>query len=94
MRKTSLPGVKNRTISNETGSYLFAALPPGTYRIRAIGPGFRQLIYQGVELPVGARLQLNLKIELGEVTESLQVTAESDNLLGYNTASVGGTISG
>jgi hypothetical protein len=87
-------GVRARAVSNQSGVYTFPALQPGVYQVTAEHAGFRKLVYTGVALEVGARLQVNLTLQLGDVAESVEVTAESDNLLGYATASVGGVVSG
>jgi hypothetical protein len=91
---SAVTGLKKQVTANESGVYVFAALPPGAYTVQATAPGFRQLNYTGVTLEVGARLQLNLKLEVGTVSESIEVKAESENLLGYATASVGGMLTG
>lgn len=87
-------GLKKEVTSNESGVYAFAALPPAVYRLQATAPGFRQLNYTDVTLEVGARLQINLTLEVGAVAESIEVKAEAENLLGYATASVGGMLTG
>jgi hypothetical protein len=87
-------GVRSEASTNEAGVFVFPALQPGMYRVSAEQSGFRKLVYSNVALEVGARLQLNLTLAVGSVTEAVEVTAESENLLGYSTASVGGMLSG
>lgn len=87
-------GVRHETSSNVQGVYVFPALQPGTYRVEAEHPGFRRYVLEGLALEVGARLQINVKLDVGAITESVEVRAESENLLGYATASVGGMLSG
>src|SRR5688572_3325320 len=41
------------TLSNETGSYLFAQMPPGTYRLEFKLEGFKSLVRDNVVLPIG-----------------------------------------
>jgi hypothetical protein len=87
-------GVRQESKTNESGVYVFPGLQPGTYTLTAEQEGFKRAVYSGIRLEVGARLQLNVKMEVGAVAESVQVTAEDINLLGYATASVGGMLSG
>ncbi len=87
-------GVVYRTVANESGVYLYPALPPGVYRVTAEVKGFRRLIYNDVVLEVGGRLTLNLELELGTLAESVEVRAEMESALGYATSSVGGVVSG
>ncbi|MCS7315273.1 MAG: TonB-dependent receptor [Bryobacterales bacterium] len=87
-------GVASTVTSNEAGVYLFAALPPGTYRITVEHPGFRRFVYQGLVLEVGGRVQLNIPLELGPTAETVEVTAQAATPLGYVTSSVGGMVAG
>ena len=87
-------GVATTTASNEAGVYLFAALPPGLYRVEAQHAGFRRFLYNDVLLEVGGRLSLNIALELGTTTETVEVTAQAETALGYVTASVGGMVAG
>jgi hypothetical protein len=59
-------GVASITISNETGSYRFAALGAGTYRINAELPGFRTQSYTSVSLAGAMRIRLNFVLQPGE----------------------------
>lgn len=64
----------NVTISletNETGYYEGALLIPGTYRISAEATGFKKFIQSGVTLLAGARQLVDLKLEVGNLTESV-----------------------
>src|SRR5262245_12139704 len=47
-------GVASTTVTNESGSYNFAALNPGIYKVSASLPGFRTTTYNDVQLSPGA----------------------------------------
>jgi hypothetical protein len=67
------------TVSSQgpDGRYQFFALSPGFYRLTASKQGFRTLQRDGIQLRVGDRIPLDLTLELGEVTESIEVTADA-----------------
>lgn len=64
-------------VTNETGYYEAPLLLPGNYRISAEAPGFKSVVRSGVVLQVGQQLAIDLKMEVGAVTETVQVTAEA-----------------
>ena len=64
--------------SNETGVFFFGALTPGGYTVRIEAPGFRMLEQKGNSLLTAARLELGqLALQVGNVSESVEVTAEA-----------------
>src|ERR1035437_3605915 len=63
--------------TNETGYYEAILLISGNYRITAEKPGFRKLIRSGITLPISARVEINATLSVGEVTDSVSVTAEA-----------------
>lgn len=64
------------TLTNETGFYLFPKLPPGTYVVTAELRGFKRADYRGVRMEVGDTATLNIKLQTGEVSETITVSAE------------------
>ncbi len=87
-------GVAVTTKSNNAGIYLFAALPPGDYRITAELTGFKKLVYNEIALRLGDRVTLSLTLEVGTTSDSVEVKADSETAINYVTTSVGGLISG
>ncbi len=81
-------GVVLSTRTNEVGAYLFTPLQPGRYRLKAESQGFKTVERGGIVLQVGDRLAVNFSMELGAVTETVEVTAESPLLVTTN-ANVG-----
>jgi hypothetical protein len=67
-------------ISSESGSYSAANLPPGTYRIEAMLQGFQISIVDGITLNAGTTTRVDVLLNLGPVTESVNVTAEQTTL--------------
>ncbi len=64
------------TIAGELGRYVVASLPPGNYTVTAGAPGFKTVTYRGVLVTAASVTTRNFSMELGEVAESISVTAE------------------
>src|ERR1039458_2926844 len=84
-------GVSTTDVTNEAGVYLFAALPPGEYRVTAEKAGFKKYILNKQVLRIGDKVSLNLPLEVGVVTDSVQVEANSE-AVNTLTASQGSTL--
>ncbi len=94
MAENLATGVAAVSVANEAGVYLFAALQPGAWRLSAEHPGFRKFVYNDLVLEVGARLSINMQLEIGAAAESVEVEAQSVASLGYMTSSVGNVVTG
>ncbi len=64
-------------VSTETGTYSATLLPVGNYEITAELSGFRKTVRRGLELHVNDRLRVDLTLHAGDVTETVEVTAET-----------------
>jgi len=83
--------VSHEAITNETGRYVLVALPPGTYRVEAELPGFKRIVRGGVLLQVGDARTVNLTLEPGDVSERVNVIAETP-LMDLTTTKIGAVI--
>jgi len=70
-------GVKRSTVTNETGSYVLPNLPIGPYRLESSLPGFRTYTQMGIVLQVSANPTINPVLEVGQVTEQVEVQADA-----------------
>jgi len=84
-------GVTTPVETNPQGNYLAPYLIPGPYRIGAEKTGFKSFLREGIELRVNDRLEVNIALELGAVTETVTVTAETP-MLETATASMGSVV--
>lgn len=75
-------------VTNEAGHYEAPFLLPGIYDITVEAQGFKTTIRRGIQLRVADRLELDFVLELGAVTESVVVSAETP-LLETSTANLG-----
>src|SRR5262249_30799347 len=82
-------GVINTSVSNEAGAYNFPVLIPGIYKVTAELPGFRPYTYNEVLLSAGTPVRLNFTLEVGQVTQAVEVTVEADTLLATSSPSIG-----
>ena len=73
-------GVRVQALTSEDGQYSFPALRPGRWSITATAPGFKQYVQSGMLLQVGQTLRADIRMELGSVSEHVNVTAESPML--------------
>jgi hypothetical protein len=74
--------------TNTTGYYEASFLLPGNYQLSAEYQGFKKSVRGGIFLSVGARLEIDLLLELGANNQTVSVTAEAP-ILDTSTASSG-----
>jgi hypothetical protein len=86
-------GIVTTASSNDAGLYTLPALPPGRYTLAAEFTGFKRFVREGLTLEVQARPQIDIRLEAGDVSSSIQVTGEAP-LLETSSASRGGVITG
>ncbi len=76
------------TVTASAGEFVFNEVVPATYSVSVESPGFKKLERHGVIVGTQQQVSLDLKMEVGQVTESVQVT-ESAPLIEAATASQG-----
>ena len=69
-------GLQRTTTSDTQGRYVIAALPPGTYEIRAELTGFRPLVRTGVTLTIAQTAIVDLTMMVG-VAEAVTVVGDA-----------------
>jgi len=68
------------TVSTETGNFTLASLTIGTYRIAAEAPGFKRSVQEQVVVTSGVTLRLDIQLQLGSVSESVEVRGQASPL--------------
>ena len=63
--------------TNDSGNYVFADLPPGTYTVTAQLTGFKRESRAGIDLLVNSTERVDLVLTPGNVSESITVEAET-----------------
>jgi len=77
--------------TNEAGQYRVTPLNPGTYTIQVESAGFKKEVRSGVVLEVGAVLEVDFALQVGELTETIEVTGVTPTLR-TEEASVGNVV--
>ncbi|MFN3326211.1 MAG: carboxypeptidase regulatory-like domain-containing protein [Bryobacteraceae bacterium] len=85
-------GTSARTVSDSAGSYSVPNLMPASYRVRASRPDFREVVYSNFVLQVSQAARLDIRMEIGEVQQIIEVSGAIP-LLQTENASVGQVIS-
>ena len=70
-------GANRDTVTNESGFYVLTNLPIGPYRLEASLPGFRTFAQTGIVLEVNASPTLNVVLQVGQVSEQVEVQANA-----------------
>src|SRR5262245_47738919 len=70
-------GVTRQSVTNETGSFVFSNLPIGPYKVEAALSGFRTFVQTGIVLQVNASPVINPVLEVGQVSEQVEVQADA-----------------
>lgn len=81
-------GVSDNTQTNAVGLYEMRYLVPGVYKVTVERTGFKRDVRDGIEVRVNDQLQVDIVLQLGEITETVSVTGETP-LLQTTNASLG-----
>src|SRR6266704_2358404 len=84
-------GAKRSAVTDETGSYTLTNLPIGPYTLEMALPGFRTYVQSGIVLQVNDNPLVNAVLEVGQVTETVEVQANAA-LVETRTTTVGQVI--
>ena len=84
-------GVTDMVESDVVGNYIRPLIKPGIYTIACESPGFKRSVQTGVILQSAGRVQSNFVLEIGEVTETIEVSA-APPALQTETTQMGGTL--
>src|SRR6266508_2187180 len=85
-------GATRQVTTDDTGRYLVPSVLPGVYTITSELTGFKKALVSGVTLEVNQTLRADLTLQVGEVTETVEVEAAAP-LLQTETSTVGTVIS-
>src|SRR5690348_6799879 len=69
-----------KTVTNDVGDYVISFLQPGDYRVRVTGAGFKESVQGPVRLQLNQSMSLDMRLELGQVTDTVEVSAEATQI--------------
>lgn len=88
MRATNLDtNVEQTQVTNESGTYSFPVLPPGTYKITGDLPGFKKEVVDQVRLPYAGQVRIDLTLQVGQSAEVVDVVVGADSILRESSSS-------
>ena len=70
-------GLVRTVTSDSDGLYTAPNLLPGTYEITASAAGFATLVKTGVVLTIGVQQVQNIQLQVGQVSQKVEVTSQS-----------------
>jgi hypothetical protein len=83
--KNDASGDVRTTVSNGTGYFAITAVQPGTYSVSIEAPGFKTWSQSGIVFNQGdSRTLPNVKLEVGKVTETVEIKAGADVVIPDN----------
>jgi len=68
-------GRQYNNVTTQAGLYVFPNLPTGPYTLTVKQTGFKTFIQSGIEVRVGLRITIDIKLELGTVQQTVEVKA-------------------
>lgn len=86
-------GIRTETATNAEGYYVLPLLPPGAYALEVTKEGFRPVRDPNIKLAVQQAARLDLTLEVGAVTETVEVTGRQI-LLESESATMGQVVQG
>ncbi len=75
--------------TNQDGAYVFQAIPPGTYRLEVSAQGFKTATASGLEALVDTPTVRDVQLEIGAVSETVDVTSTAEAAINTSDASLG-----
>jgi len=86
-------GIDRQDTADEQGFYLFSFVTPGVYTLSVHASGFKTTIRDGVQLSVNDNLKLDIEMALGQVSDTVEVSA-GVNAVQAESTTLGAVISG
>jgi carboxypeptidase family protein len=89
--KNAETGAIRTVLTDEQGNYRVLALAVGAHEVKAEKAGFRAAVRMGISLAVGQEAVVNLRLEVGEITQEVTVSADAP-LVNTTTAQISGLV--
>jgi len=73
-------GIERSTTTDSAGFYTLPNLLPGSYQVSATAKGFATKVETGVTLNIGAQVELNISLQVGAITQTVEVGSEAQEV--------------
>lgn len=84
--------ISKSTTTNDEGAYLIVNLTPGEYEVTVEAPNFKKAVLPGVKLTVGQRGDLDIALEVGQVSEVVTISGATAELVETSKTAVATTV--
>jgi hypothetical protein len=85
-------GFARQFVTDDEGSFIFPEVPPGRYQLRVEKEGFSTFLQTGIVLTVGQSTSLKSKLEVGALSQVIEVTTGAP-LLNSGNVNIGEDVS-
>ena len=86
-------GDERTTVSNSSGYFSITAVQPGTYTVTVSAPGFKAWREPSIHFAEGdSRTLPNIQLQVGQVNETVEITAGADAVVPLDTGEVSTTL--
>jgi hypothetical protein len=92
--KSNATGAVQTTTSGTGGTYSFLNLNPGDYTVIVSDSGFKSLTRNQIDVTIGGSTRIDAALQVGDVSQSVTVDADTQPLLQTDTSSLGGVVEG
>lgn len=72
--------ISSTAVSNASGEYIILNLPADKYSVEANMSGFRRFVQTGIILDVSQKAELNIVLEIGDVTSTVSVVGDLNTI--------------
>ena len=81
--------VRLESVTGDAGTALFPQLKPATYQLETSHAGFQTQTMRDIRVQVGQRARVDIEMKVGQLTESVTVSAAAETLLNRESAAIG-----
>ncbi len=90
--RSTATSVERETTTNDDGFYQITNLPPAAYEVSVEAPNFKKAVIPSVTVTVGQRADLDIALEIGQISDVVTITDVSTELVETSKTNVSNTI--
>ncbi len=92
--KSSARSFTQSKVTNDDGQFVFTSIPPDTYDLEVQANGFKKTTISNLQALVDTPVNKVIALEIGQLTEKVEITSANDAPLNTTNGSVGNTLTG